>query len=100
MIVCSEEAWEIITTLTRAASAASKTRRATPGTPAMPRPSMVTSAMPATELTVLTPWGRVGADSATRVPGRSGAKVLLIRIGIAAATAGPMVLGCSTRAPK
>ena len=71
-MVCSEEAWEIITTLTPLASAASNTRRATPRTPAMPRPSTVTRVIPRIELTVLTPWARVGELSATRVPGCSG----------------------------
>jgi acyl CoA:acetate/3-ketoacid CoA transferase alpha subunit len=44
--VCSDDACEIMATLTEAASLASKIRRATPGIPAMPRPSTVTIAWP------------------------------------------------------
>ena len=99
-IVCSDDAWEMSTTLTRRAASVRNTRSATPGTPTIPGPRSVSSARSPTEVM---PFASFPSSSAVReisVPGAPGLNVFLIRIGMRFATAGAMVAECSTFAPK
>ncbi len=98
-MLCSDEAWEIISTLAPCAATAAKVRAAMPGTPIIPRPATVTSASPRMTVSALTvpPFP---AWATTRVPGKAGLKVLRTLIGMPRSMAGSIVLGCSTLAPK
>lgn len=98
-IECSELPWEIITTDTSASCRAPNTRSAVPGTPIMPAPSTSTRARP---VTVAMPFtgGPPQGPASMRVPGRSGAKVLRMMIGMPRANAGARVRGWMTLAPK
>src|SRR5262245_66666145 len=66
----------------------------------MPRPSTDTNVIPVIDVTVLTLYWCVGVSPVMSVPAKSGAKVFLIRIGIFSSTAGMIVCGCNTFAPK
>ena len=74
-------------------------RWAVPGTPIMPAPSMFTRAMFSIVVMPLTASFDVGCAQIS-VPGRSAAKVLRIQIGICRPTAGAIVCGWITLAPK
>ncbi len=74
-------------------------RCAVPGTPIMPAPSTFTSAICSMLVMPLTGSFEVGWAQ-MRVPGFCGAKVLRIQIGILRPTAGAMVCGWITFAPK
>ena len=82
-----------------ASRSAPNRRCAVPGTPIMPAPSRLTSAMFSMLVMPLTGSSRVGRAQIS-VPGFSGAKVLRIQIGISRPTAGAMVCGWMTLAPK
>ncbi len=78
---------------------APKSRCAVPGTPIMPAPSMFSSAMPSIVVMPFT----MSCDSGfaqISVPGFSGANVLRIQMGIERPTAGAIVCGWMTFAPK
>ncbi len=74
-----------------------------PGTPIMPDPSRLRSAMLSTVEKPQTHLSRSmveGEETKMRVPGKEGLKVLRMKMGMEAATAGVMVLGWMTLAPK
>ena len=81
------------------AAVVSNTRAAKPGTPLIPAPCTVTSPRPASDVVAFTTVSR-GVRAVIVVPGSSGAKVLRIRTGIPASTAGRTVRGWMTFAPK
>ena len=74
-------------------------RFAVPGTPIIPAPSRLTSAM--SSMVVMPLPGSADLGSAQiSVAGLAGAKVLRIQIGMPRPTAGAMVCGWMTFAPK
>ena len=70
-----------------------------PGTPIMPAPSRFTSATRSMQVMPLTAIAEVGFAQIS-VPAFSGAKVLRIQIGMPFSTAGAIVCGWITFAPK
>ena len=96
----SLEDWLIIITETRSAAVVSNTRAANPGTPLMPAPCTVISPSPPSEVVALTTLPSRGVSAVMVVPASDGAKVLRIRTGIPASTAGSTVRGWMTFAPK
>ncbi len=74
-------------------------RCAVPGTPIMPAPSTLIMAMFSIEVMPLTGSLELGWAQISE-PGLSGAKVLRIQIGMPRPTAGAMVCGWMTLAPK
>ncbi|MDQ1241006.1 MAG: hypothetical protein QG550_256 [Pseudomonadota bacterium] len=98
-IECSELPCEIRMTEMPSSRSAPNNRCAVPGTPIMPAPSRFTSAMRSTVVMPLTS-GLGAVRSWISVPGASGAKVFLIQIGMRFWTAGAMVCGWMTLAPK
>ena len=98
-IECSELPWEIRITETPSSRSAPNSRSAVPGTPIMPAPSTLTSAIRSMLVMPLTACDETG-DSQMSVPGLSGANVLRIQIGIRFSTAGAIVCGWITLAPK
>ena len=90
-MLCSDEACEIIITLTDAPANAPSTRAAMPRAPIMPPPSTLISAIESTDaMPVIARPPPLGC-SEMRLPGWSGRRVFLIRIGIACSTTGTMV---------
>ncbi len=96
----SEEPCEIIMTFTSRRASASKIIRATPGRPIICAPLMLTRATFSIRAMALTT--RFSRCSLRRmsVPGHSGLKVFLTRIGISFCIAGSTERGWSTLAPK
>ena len=78
---------------------APNSRCAVPGTPIIPAPSTLTSATLSMLVMPFTAWVDSGVAQMS-VPGFSGANVLRIQIGICLATAGAIVCGWITLAPK
>ena len=74
-------------------------RWAVPGTPIIPVPSRLMSATRSMLVMPLTGSADVGRAQ-IRVPTPAGANVLRIQMGMPSLTAGAMVCGCSTLAPK
>ena len=70
-----------------------------PGTPIMPAPSRLTSATRSMQVMPLTAISEVGLAQIS-VPAFSGANVLRIQIGMPFSTAGAIVCGWITFAPK
>jgi len=99
-ILLSLDAWENISTLTPAVAIAPNVRAAMPGTPGMPSPSTVISARSRMTVTALTAPAPGALAAVMSVPGCSGLKVFLMRIGTPAATAGTIVRGWMTLEPK
>ncbi len=98
-IECSELPCEIRMTEIPSSRSAPNSRCAVPGTPIMPVPSRFTSATRSMLVMPLMGSAEVGWAQMS-VPAFSGAKVLRIQIGIASFTAGAMVCGWITLAPK
>ena len=98
-IECSELPCEIRMTEMPSSRSAPNSRCAVPGTPIMPAPSRLTSAMRSMLVIPLTSGSR-SERSWISVPGRSAANVFLIQIGMRFCTAGAMVAGWMTLAPK
>src|SRR5579859_4028700 len=96
----SDDDWEIIRTLIPSWAIVEKSRAATPGKPTMPLPCKVSSARREMAVIARIEASAGGGWAVIRVPGDSGAKVFLIRTGMPPTTAGAIVLGCSTFAPK
>ncbi len=96
----SLEPWVMRTTLISRAASAAKTRAAIPGTPRMPGPETSSSAAPRISERPRAGRPDAAAPAWTRVPGRSGARLLRTRSGIPCARTGAMVRGCRTLAPK
>mmetsp|Transcript_40077 Transcript_40077/g.62708 ORF Transcript_40077/g.62708 Transcript_40077/m.62708 type:complete len:227 (-) Transcript_40077:4-684(-) len=101
-MLCSEEAWAMRLTLMERSCRAANSLDATPGTPTMPVPSTL---MVATLSTVLKPQtvrfsAAKGEGGPMRVPRAPGLNELRIQSGISAFTAGTIVLGWITLAPK
>mmetsp|Transcript_23921 Transcript_23921/g.74814 ORF Transcript_23921/g.74814 Transcript_23921/m.74814 type:complete len:215 (+) Transcript_23921:1327-1971(+) len=107
-IECSEEACEIMTTLTPASRTAEKMPLAVPGTPTMPVPSTEMSVMLSMVAKPLTRPSRLSLGSlfssslasVMSVPGEESSKKLRMQIGILNFIAGSVVRGWSTLAPK
>ena len=78
---------------------APNSRCAVPGTPIIPAPSTLTSATASMLVMPFTAWSTSGAAQIS-VPGFSGANVLRIQIGMPFVTAGAIVCGWITLAPK
>ena len=112
---CSDDACEIMTTLTPASRTHEKMLDAVPGTPTMPVPSTlisVTFSMVANPFTSALEGERAptaaaarcsarsGRYSAMRVPGAERLKKLRMAMGMLYFMAGSVVRGCSTLAPK
>ncbi len=76
-----------------------RSRRIIPGWPKMPVPSTVTSAIPPMLLTRRGAGPRPAGRRVISVPGASGLKVFLIRIGMPERRAGSIVFGWITSAP-
>ena len=98
-IECSELPCEIRITEMPSSRSAPNSRWAVPGTPIIPAPSTLTSATLSMLVMPLTAWLDAGAAQIS-VPAFSGANVLRIQMGICLATAGAMVCGWMTLAPK
>ncbi len=98
--LCSAEAWLVIWTLTPAPESASNSRAPTPRTAWMPPPSTITIATSRTDEMAFTRRSSASVSFEMTVPGSPGSSVLLMRIGIPARSAGSMVRGWSTCAPK
>ena len=98
-IECSELPCEMRMTEMPSSRSAPNRRCAVPGTPIIPVPSRLTSA---TRSILVMPFtGSVEAGCAQmRVPTFSGAKVLRIQMGMRSRTAGEIVCGWMTLAPK
>lgn len=99
-MLCSEEDWEIMSTLIPCSATAENSLAAIPGTPSIPRPSTVRRLRPLMEVMALTRAPLLWGWSTIRVEGPSGLNVFLIRMEIFRSTAGRMVLGWITLAPK
>ena len=98
-IECSELPWEMRMTEMPSSRSAPNRRCAVPGTPIMPAPSRLTSATRSMLVMPFTGSAESGWAQIS-VPAFWGAKVLRIQIGIASLTAGAMVCGWITLAPK
>ena len=99
-MLCSLDAWEIMTTLTPASARAEKRRPATPSRPINPLPSRLTratSSMVEMPRTALPPFP---ASWVITVPASSGRKVLRTTTGIPRSEAGCSECGCTISAPK
>ena len=91
-IECSELAWEMSVTETPAPFSDANRRSAVPGTPIMPEPSRLTSAMPPIAVMPLIPL----TDSTfaqMRLPAWAGLWLLRMRTGMSRLITGPMVWG-------
>ena len=102
LIAFSDEPCVMSATETPARPSAAKRRAATPGVPKSPPPASVTSATPGTLATPRTgcPASGPAPRAETTVPGASGRNVLRTWIGTPAASAGAIVGGKRTLAPK
>ena len=98
-IECSELPCEISATEMPCSRSAPNSRWAVPGTPIMPVPSTLISAIRSMLVIPLTGCADAGSAQMS-VPGFSGANVLRIQIGMPWLTAGAMVCGWITFAPK
>ena len=98
-IECSELPCEIRITEMPWSRSAPNRRCAVPGTPIMPAPSRFTSATRSMQVMPLTASCDVGFAQIS-VPAFSGANVLRIQIGMPLRTAGAIVCGWITLAPK
>ena len=98
-IECSLLPCEIRMTEMRSSRSAPNRRCAVPGTPIMPVPSRLTSATRSILVMPFTGSCEAGCAQISE-PALSGAKVLRIQIGMPRLTAGVMVCGWMTLAPK
>ena len=98
-IECSELPWEIRITEIDSSRSAPNSRLAVPGTPIIPAPSRLISATSSIVVMPFTASDDVGRAQ-IRVAGLPGAKVLRIQMGISRPTAGAIVWGWITLAPK
>ena len=102
---CSDEACVMSGTLVPVEATAPNARAATPGTPSMPRPSIVTNfclRMAVTALMTCSPLYTFPFEcpfAIRRVPGWDGLNVLQMRSPMPASTTGRIVFGCRTLAP-